>query len=30
MAQNTDTLDVEQTIETVGNFMLNFIPKVDI
>lgn len=30
MAQNTDTLNVEQTIETVGNFVLNFIPKVDI
>lgn len=30
MAQNTATLNVEQTVETVGNFMLSFIPKVDI
>lgn len=30
MAQNTATLNVEQTIETVGNFVLSFVPKVDI
>jgi hypothetical protein len=30
MAQNTAPLSVEQTIDTVGNFVLSFIPKPDI
>jgi hypothetical protein len=30
MAHSNEPLQVEETIETVGNFMLNFIPKVDV
>lgn len=30
MAQDTSTLNVEQTVETVGNFILKFIPKEEI
>jgi hypothetical protein len=30
MAHNTAPLDVEESIEAVSNFILNFIPKIEI